>query len=138
MFIAATRGDRLELTNETDYPFLPWLRPTDSRQPALLHNQTRTIELDQAGAFSAECGFAAACGRMDVIVAYDSVHAVTGEGGRFRITNVPAGRRVEFNAWHPLFHWGVATVDIVAGQTHHIELTIAPPTSSANGGPDPP
>jgi hypothetical protein len=123
--VAAVRGDTLRVKNETDYPFLPTLGRSPMMQ-AIMKDETRDFALDTGGVFSLTCGFAAPCGRTDVVVVYHPVHAVTDEAGRFRIENVPAGEEVEIHAWHPLFEDSMVTVTVAAGATETLELTLRP------------
>jgi hypothetical protein len=120
--IVATRGDRLRLTNETDYPFFPDVGD------GMLQYQTepREIALDRGGVRTIQCGFTAPCGRLDLITLYHPVHTISAEDGRFRIENVPAGQPVRVTAWHPLFAETFVMTEAVAGETREVELTIAP------------
>jgi hypothetical protein len=124
-FIPAVIGDTLKLTNETDYPFLPSLGGGGLTQ-AVLYQNSREFPLERGGIFSMTCGFAAPCGRADLVVVYHPVHTVTAEGGTFRMENVPADEDVRIHAWHPLFEEVSQTVRVGAGETAHVELEITP------------
>ena len=124
MFIAATRGDSLEITNETDYPYMPVTGNAGMAQ-ALMRGESRTIPLDQGGVKGLGCTFTAPCGRAEVVVLYHPVHTLTGEAGRFRL-EVPAGEEIEIHAWHPLFEEASETVTVEAGQTRRIDFTLRP------------
>ncbi len=124
-FIPAVIGDTLKLTNETDYPFMPTMGGGGLMQ-AVLYQNSREFPLDRGGIFSMTCGFAAPCGRSDIVVVFHPVHTVTGEGGVFRMENVPADEDVSIHAWHPLFEDVSQTVRVGAGETTHIELEITP------------
>jgi hypothetical protein len=113
---------------------------------ALMKDETRDFPLETGGIYNVTCGFAAPCGRTDVVVVYHPVHAVTGADGHFRIENVPAGQEVELHAWHPLFEEVMARVTVAAGHTETLELTLTPvptpeappetpPTEGADDGP---
>ncbi|MCA9600647.1 MAG: hypothetical protein KC417_01410 [Myxococcales bacterium] len=123
--IAATRGDTLRLTNNTDYPFLPELGTSQLLQ-TLLHRETRDIALEQGGVLKLGCGFAAECGRTDVMVFYHPVHAISGKAGKFRMVNVPADEDVKLHAWHPLFEEAIQTVRVKPGQTVRVTFVLRP------------
>ncbi len=97
--VAATRGDTLRLTNRTDYPFLPTLGSGGGFLQALLHDQTRDLPLDHPGVQQLTCGFAAPCGRTDIVVLMHPVHTVTTRTGEFRLV-APVGS-LELHAWQP-------------------------------------
>jgi len=122
--VVATRDDRLRITNETNYPFLPNFG--GGLLQAVLHGRTREVELGQGGVRSLECGFAAQCGRAEIVTLYHPLHAVTDEIGHFRITRVPAGEEVRVSAWHPLFVEASQTLTLRAGQTSTVELVLTP------------
>jgi hypothetical protein len=137
-FVVATRGDRISLTNGTDYPFLPGLGSSGFMQ-ALLHGETRPIALDQGRVMQLGCHFAAACGRTDIVVLDHEVHAVSTASGRFRIERFPAGDGAEVHAWHPLFEDARATVQVRAGEVTRVELVLRPaPPPPAPPPPTPP
>lgn len=121
--VVATRGDRVRLVNDTEYPFFPELG--EGVLQALLRQEPREITLDQGGVRTVQCGFAAPCGRMELITLYHPVHTVTPESGRFRL-EVPANQQVRVTAWHPLFQETFAMTEVEPGQTREIELTIRP------------
>jgi hypothetical protein len=123
--VAAVRGDTLTLTNETDYPFLPTMGSGGLTQ-AVLFNDSRDFALDRGGIFSLTCGFAAPCGRADIVVVYHPVHTITGAGGTFRLANVPADEDVRIHAWQPLFEEASETVRVGRGETVRIELELTP------------
>lgn len=134
--IAATRGDRLKIVNETPHAFLPSFG-NEPFTDALAHKQVRTVALDRGGVIPVRCTFGSGCGRSDVFVLYHPVHSVTDAEGRFRMENVPAGS-VKVHAWHPLFDEAAAEVTIASGETKRVELTlrpakIAPEAPPANG-----
>lgn len=137
--IVATRDDRLRITNETDYPFLPNFEV--GMMQALLHQRSREVELGQGGVRSLQCGFAAPCGRAEIVTLYHSLHAITDESGAFRIEGVPTGEELRVSAWHPLFVEGSETLTVRAGQTSRVQLVItpaeitAPPTPPTPTGP---
>lgn len=134
-FLVATRGDTLELKNETDYPFMPVMGGGGLAQ-ALLADQTRSFPLDQGGVKTLSCTFAAACGRTDVVVLYHPLHTVTSDAGRFRL-EVPAGEELEVHAWHPLFQEASATVTVAAGETRRVELELVPSSPPEPAAPQP-
>lgn len=118
--LIATRGDRLRLTNETEYPFFP-----DVGDGMLqFRTEPREVPLDQGGVRTIQCGFAAPCGRLELITLYHPIHGVSQPDGRFRIENVPADQEVRVTAWHPLFREAFTTTTVAAGQTVEVELTI--------------
>ena len=138
--VVATRGDRLRLTNQMDYPFMP-----DFHQglvQVLLHRQSREVELAQGGVSSLACAFTAPCGRTEVVTLYHSLHAITGENGTFRIEGVPANDELRVSAWHPLFQEASERLTLQPGETRHIELVVspaeapAPPPAPSPDGPE--
>ena len=124
-FVHATRGDQLELVNETDYPFLPVIGGSPMLQ-ALLQNESRIVALDQGGVRSIGCAFAAPCGRSDVVVVYHPLHVLTDERGRFHLPGVPAGTALSVSAWHPLFREEIATVTLEAGGRAEVSMLLTP------------
>jgi len=124
-FIPAVRGDTLKLTNETDYPFLPSMGQSGLTQAVLFEN-SREFALERGGIFNMVCGFAAPCGRADLVVVYHPVHDITEAGGTFRMENVPADEDVVIHAWHPLFEEVSQTVRVGEGETVRVELEITP------------
>lgn len=139
--VVATRGDTLRLVNQTDYPFMPELG-TGMLQ-AILHEQTREMELAQGGMRTLSCGFTASCGRAEIVTLYHSLHAVTDEDGRFRIENVPANDELRIGAWHPLFREAGERLTLRPGETRRVELVLTPappeeptpPPRDASDGP---
>jgi hypothetical protein len=120
--IVATRGDRLRLVNETDYPFFP-----DLGEGMLQYRtEPRVIELDEGGVRTIQCGFAAPCGRLELITLYHPVHTTSGEDGRFRIEDVPADEPIRVTAWHPLFTEAATDTTVPAGGQVEVELEIRP------------
>ncbi len=133
--LVATRGDRLRLTNETDYPFLPNFG-TGVMQ-ALLYESTREMELGQGGVRTLQCGFAASCGRAEIVTLYHPLHDVSDEVGHFRITDVPAGGELRISAWHPLVQEASETLTLRAGETRVIELVVTPAEITPPQTPEP-
>ncbi len=129
-FLAAVRGDKIVLTNETDYPFLPTLGQSSLAQ-AVLFQDSREFPLEQGGIFTMTCSFAAPCARTDLVVVYHPVHTVSTEGGTFRIENFPADEDVRLHGWHPLFQEVSEMVRVGEGETVHVELVIAPSAQAA-------
>ncbi|MCA9606179.1 MAG: carboxypeptidase regulatory-like domain-containing protein [Myxococcales bacterium] len=134
--VVATRGDRLRLTNQTEYPFLPNFGMGVLQ--ALVHGQSREVELGQGGARTLECGFAAPCGRAEIVTLYHPLHTVTDEAGHFRIENVPTGEEIRVSAWHPLLVEGSETITLRAGETRRVELTVTPAPQQAAPADTPP
>ena len=122
--VVATRGDVLRIRNETDYPFLPDFG--GGMMQALLPERTRDVELAQGGVRSLECGFAAPCGRAEVVTLYHPLHTVSEANGTFRIEGVPAGEEVRVSAWHPLFQEASQNVTVEEGETRRVELVLEP------------
>jgi hypothetical protein len=124
--VAATKGDSVLIVNESDYPFLPTLGSRRFMQ-ALQKGQSREIALDRGGTQSLRCGFAAPCGRTEVIVQYHPVHTVTGADGTFRIENVPPGEEVVVHAWHPMLKEAKQSVGPVSrDKGAEVTLTVTP------------
>lgn len=123
--IAATRGDTIRLKNEADYPFLPELGKARLLQ-MLLKGETREIKLEQPGILELGCGFAAACGRTDVMVFHHPVHTVSGKAGQFRMVNVPVQDGIVLHAWHPLFQGASKKVNVEAGKVTRVEFVLSP------------
>jgi len=128
--VSATRGDTLLVVNDSPYPFLPTFGRIPFMQ-ALPRGEGRREVLGQGGVFPLTCGFAAPCGRSEVVVVYHPVHTVTDATGRFRLEGVPADQEIEIHAWHPLFEEAVATVRVAPGGTQHVELRIGPAARGA-------
>lgn len=122
--VVATRGDRLRVTNQTDYPFLPDLG--SGVLQAILHQRTREVELGEGGVRSLECAFAAPCGRSYIVTLYHPLHAITDESGRFRIENVPAGEEVRVSAWHPLFQESNEQFVLEMGERRTVDFALEP------------
>ncbi|MEM9188912.1 MAG: hypothetical protein AAGF12_07035 [Myxococcota bacterium] len=133
--VVATRGDTLTITNGDEYPFMPGLRRGAIMQ-ALPQNDSRTFELPQGGVQRVECGFSAPCNRADVIILYHPVHTLTGDEGRFRLERVPP-LPLEIHAWHPLFEEAVLEVEVEAGETKEVELTIRPAATAVPNESEP-
>jgi hypothetical protein len=135
--VPAVRGDTLVVKNESDYPFLPTIGRAPMMQ-AVLPGQTRSFPLQEGGVHTLSCGFAAPCGRTDVIVVYHPLHTVTGEGGRFRLKGLPADHSLELHAWHPLFEDSMLELAADA-RMEELELVLtplAPPAPPPDAGVD--
>jgi len=125
-FVAAQKGDKLRIRNLTDFPFMPQFGKSAFME-TLLKGQEKVIDLDQGGLVGAVlCGYTASCGRTDVIVLYDAIHAVTDERGHFRIENYPAGQESLVNVWHPLFQETSTSVTLTPGETKTLEIELSP------------
>lgn len=122
--VVATINDRLRLTNETDYPFLPDFG--GGVMQALLHKDSREVELGRVGMRTLTCGFAASCGRADIVTMAHGLRAVTDAEGRFRIENVPANDELKIHAWHQLFQETAETLTLSPGETREVELIVQP------------
>lgn len=133
--VTATRGDTLVLSNESDYPFMLAVGRT-SFMEGLLKGSPRRITLDEGGVQAIRCGFAAPCGRTDVVVVYHPVHTITGDEGRFELA-VPADQEVEIHAWHPLFQDATITVTVPQGESREVELVLGPAPGAAAAEPPP-
>lgn len=122
--VVATRGDHLRITNQTDYPFVPDLGL--GVMQALLHEHSRDLDLVRGGVRTLQCGFAASCGRTEVVTLYHPLHAVTDENGHYRIENVPANDELRVSAWHPLFRDQGETVTLAPGATQTVDIALMP------------
>lgn len=122
--VVATRGDTLVLRNDTDYPFMPDLG-TGMLQ-GLLHEEERELELGQGGVRTLMCGFAAPCGRAEIVTLYHPLHTISDARGHYRIEGVPAGEELRVNAWHPLYQEANETVTLRSGETRTIDLVLSP------------
>lgn len=126
-FLVATVGDRVVLTNRTDYPFLPTGGEGPGVTQALLGGQTREFALDRVGPRTIGCNaFGSACGRTDVMTMAHPIHAVTGADGRFRIERVPANEDLRLHAWNPLFEETVLPLRLAPGETKTIDIVLTP------------
>lgn len=138
--ITATVGDRLRLMNDLPYPFMPELGRGVLQ--SVLPNDPMEVPIDQGGARQIECGFAAPCGRLQLIAFHHPVHTVTTEGGHFRIENAPADQELTINAWHPVLQVGTTTTRVTPGGTVHVEIIVhrveTPPAEPVPGGAPPP
>ena len=83
-----------------------------------------------------QCGFAAPCGRTEIVTLYHPLHDVSEAGGRFRIEGVPVGEEVKVSAWHPLFIEAEQRVTLSRGESLQVELTVRP--APATPVPEPP
>ncbi|MBX3271161.1 MAG: hypothetical protein KF729_12920 [Sandaracinaceae bacterium] len=137
--VVGMQGDRLRITNRTDYPFLPDLGA--SVLQAVLHERSREVELGQGGVRTLQCAFAAPCGRAEIVTLYHPLFAVSDESGRFRIENAPANEEIRISAWHPLVEEATQTLTLRAGETRRVELVVTPapvpevPAQPAREGP---
>ncbi len=125
-FVAAQKGDKLRIRNLTDFPFMPQFGPAAFME-TLIQGQEKVIDLNQGGYVNAIlCGYTASCGRTDVIVLFDAIHAVTDENGHFRIESYPAGQASLVNVWHPLFRETSTSVTLTSGETKRLEIELSP------------
>ena len=131
--LATTRGDRLILRNETDFPFFP--ETGLGVLQALLRQEPREMVLDVAGVRDVQCAFAAPCGRATVMTFYHPVHTVTGEDGTFRLEGVPADQEISLVAWHPLVEESRTVLTLTAGEARRLELVVRPSPESAPEAP---
>jgi len=131
-FLAATRGDRIELTNDSSQPFLARVGGLGMFESILRGQAPRVLELERGGVQEISCGVSASCGRTEIITLHHPVHTLSGAGGRFRLDNVPLDDDLEIHAWHPLFREDRATVTVERGSVKHMVLTLtpAPPSRS--------
>ena len=121
--VVGTRGDVLRVVNENpEDPFFIDLGDGMMQY----RSEPREITLEQGGVRTIQCGFAAPCGRTELITLYHPIHGTSGADGRFRIENVPADQPVRVTAWHPLFEETATTTTVGAGETVEVELTIRP------------
>lgn len=123
--VTATSGDSLVIENHTNLAFLPAVGPTEFYE-TLVQNQSRRVILGHGGLTTVRCGFAADCGRTDLIVILHPVHTSTGTDGRFEMTNVPADQTVQIHAWHPLFRDAMVETRVARGGRVEVEITISP------------
>jgi hypothetical protein len=123
--LVALRGDRLVLQNQTQQPMFPVIGRA-SYADSLAFGATRTVELERAGVEAVSCGVRPACGRTDVVVVMNPVFGVTGEAGRFEMTNVPADQPITIHAWHPLFREARAETRVSEGGEAIVELVLEP------------
>jgi hypothetical protein len=133
--LVVERGDTIHIENPTTFPFFPDLGTGFAR--ALLPSDPLDLVMDRGGVRVIQCGLSNACGRMDVVILYHPVHAVTDAEGRFRLSNVPAGQDVRITAWHPLFQEASAQTRVEPNGTVRVELTILPASQPAGEVPAP-
>jgi hypothetical protein len=135
-FLDASLGDRIRLTNDTDYPFLPTGGEGPGITQALTRGQTREFTIDRPGPRTVACNaFGLACGRTDVMVLAHTLHAVTGAEGRFRIEKVQANKELRVHAWNPLLQESRQTVTLAPGETRTLEFVMRPATIEAPAAP---
>lgn len=120
--IVAMTGDKLRVTSEVKYPFMPAYGPPSAVR-TLMPGQKYEVELSAAGVSPLSCGFTAPCGRTDVVVLLHPLAAVTDDKGYFRIDSFPAGERVTVTAWHPLLAESETQVELAPGESKTVELT---------------
>ena len=123
--ISATIGDTLVIENDTDVAFLPTAGPALFHE-TLIRGQSRRVPLDRGGVSSVQCGFAAACGRGELIVIFHPVHTVTDADGRFELRNVPADMDIELHAFHLYFEEAGRTVRVSRNGRVELDITIRP------------
>ena len=123
--IIALVGDKLRVTSEVKFPFMPAYGPP-SKINTLIPGQTYEVELKTLGASPLQCGFTAPCGRTDVIVLSHGYAALTDEQGNFRIDSFPTGEQVTVSAWHPLLNASETQLEVAPGETKSIELVVTP------------
>ncbi|MBN1653714.1 MAG: carboxypeptidase regulatory-like domain-containing protein [Deltaproteobacteria bacterium] len=125
-FVAAQKGDKLRIRNRTDFPFMPQFGRSAFME-TLIKGQEKVFNLDEGGFVGKIlCGYTALCGRTDVVVLFDAIHAITDDNGRFRIENYPAGQESLLNVWHPLFQETSTPIVLAPGETKTIEIEISP------------
>jgi hypothetical protein len=137
-FFVATVGDRVRLSNATDYPFVPMAGEGAGITQALLFQQTREFPLQRPGARMVGCTtFGSACGRTDIMVMAHPLHALSGADGHFRIERVPANQDLQLHAWNPLFQESVVPLRVAPGETKTVEFVMTPAPVQAPAEPPP-
>lgn len=123
--VLAQKGDKLRVTSEIKFPFMPGYGPP-AQIKTLIPGQTYEVELNTLGASPLMCGFTAPCGRTDVIVLSHTYATVTDQQGNFRFDSFPADERVKVSAWHPLLNATDTEIEVAAGETKSVELLVSP------------
>jgi hypothetical protein len=123
--IIAQKGDKLRVTSEMKFPFMPAYGPPAEIR-TLIAGQTYEVELNTLGASPLLCGFTAPCGRTDVITLSHTLATLTDEQGNFRLDSFPAGEQVTVSAWHPLLKASETQIEIAPGETKQVELVVNP------------
>lgn len=123
--IIALKGDKLRVTSEVKFPFMPAYGPP-AEIKTLIPGQTYEVVLDKLGSSPLTCGFTAPCGRTDVIVLSHTLAALTDDTGHFRIDSFPAGERVTVSAWHPLLKASETEVELGSGETKSLDIVVSP------------
>lgn len=132
--VVLTRGDRVRLVNEGDYPFFPYIGPGGFYE-ALLQAEPREIEIDLARPQTMQCAMTSVCGSTEILAFPHPVHTITGEDGTFRL-EVPADQDITLQAWHPLLLDGaVAHTRVGVGETVRVEIVVRPTAAAAPADP---
>jgi hypothetical protein len=100
--VGAMVGDELQITNESDHPFMPVL-PGDPFMRGLMKGESRTVKLEHVGRARISCGFAGYCGESTVLTVKHPLFTVTNERGEFEIRGVPLDQDIMVHAGHMLF-----------------------------------
>ncbi len=132
--LTGTVGDRVRITNEMTYPFMPDIGA--GYLQAVIPDSPMEVPLIQAGVREVHCGFSAPCGRAQLVVFHNPVHTVTTEGGHFRLERAPADQELTLTAYHPLLAApATATATVAPGQTVHVEIVVHAPAAPTPGAP---
>lgn len=134
--ITVTYGQRLDIANADDEAYLPHL--VGAKAPALMvampHLAPVKVYPPEIGRYLLTDDLKHPWMKADVYVFKFSTHGVTSLDGRFRIEGVPVGH-LTVAAQHPIIPSIPGTaekaVDVKAGETTRVELTIEPPVVPA-------
>lgn len=139
--IVLTFGQRLEITNHDDEPFLPHLYGAQAlaQMVAVPHGAPVKLYPRAIGRYKLADDMRRTWMEAEVLVLKFATHAVTSTSGSYRIARVPPGQ-VTLGAWHPKLSTSLAPqatrdVKVVAGGSVTVDLEIAvapPPAASAS------
>lgn len=126
--VVMTRGDRLRLVNDDDYPFFPHLGPGGFFE-ALLRAEPREMVVDLTGPQTMVCEMTSVCGNTEIVTLGHPVHTISGEDGHFSF-EVPADQEISLLTYHPLLadpdpeH--PQTTRVAPGATVTVEIIVRP------------
>ncbi|MDH5672860.1 MAG: carboxypeptidase-like regulatory domain-containing protein [Myxococcales bacterium] len=123
--VVAMVGDRVQVKNTVDYPFMP-SQDQEGVIKTLTRGQVYEFAMEKPGVVPVRCGFTAPCARTDIVTLTHRLGVVTDGQGAFRIEGFPVGEKVRLSAWHPLFAEASLEVQLTAGEHKRVELELRP------------
>ncbi len=125
--IDVTIGQRLEFINRTNALFAPSIEAEPTIAVMAAGKATGPIQLypQKPGYFALRDLLGGAFASADLYVLLHPLHAVSDSSGHFRIEGVPVGKLQAFARLPSIRRESAAPVEVRAGETAHIDLTIA-------------